>query len=234
MSDACCLYYTAHRHPPEIEAACRAQLDRARGDIPLVAVGLEPFSYGDVTVVLGGLEPGPLTLHKQILAGLRLIGAEWVYFCENDVLYHPSHFEIDPARVDVLNYNTNIWRVRYDDGHAVWTDGLQQTSGLRGKVWLLVKHYTRRVREIERDGFDRHYEPGHKTGLPDRYIFNWQSEYPNLDIRHNRNLTRSKWHPSEFRNQRYAQGWREADEVDGWGPTKPIVDAIREGRYGAE
>ena len=64
--NACCLYYTAHRHAPEVEAACRAQLDKARGDIPLVAVGLQPFSYGDVTIVLP-LEPGPLTLHKQII-----------------------------------------------------------------------------------------------------------------------------------------------------------------------
>jgi hypothetical protein len=229
---ACCLYYTAHRHPPEIEAACRAQLDRARGDIPLVAVGLQPFDYGDVTIVLGGLEPGPLTLHKQILAGLRLIGAEWVYFCENDILYHPSHFEYAPGPDDVFGYNTHIWRVRYDDGHAVWTDNLEQTSGLCGHRWRLFGHYTRRVDAIERDGFDRHYEPGPKTGLGKPA--NWQSRYPNLDIRHDRTMTRSKWSPSEFRNQRYAQGWREADEVDGWGPTKPIVDAIREGRYGAE
>ena len=230
---ACCLYYTAHRHPPEIEAACRAQLDKARGDIPLVAVGLQPFDYGDVTVILGGLEPGPLTLHKQILAGLRLIAAEWVYFCENDVLYHPSHFEpMAGRRHNAFHYNTNIWRVRYDDGHVVWTDDLEQTSGLCAHRNLLLEHYARRVGEIERNGFNRHYEPGPKTSR--WQVDRWQSRYPNLDIRHNRTMTRSKWDPSEFRNQRYAAGWREADEVGGWGPTKPIMDAIREGRYGAE
>ena len=100
--NACCLYYTAHRHAPEIEAACRAQLDRARGDLPLVAVGLEPFSYGDVTVVLN-LEPGPLTLHKQILAGLQVIDADTVFFCENDILYGPSHFEFRPPQTEVLD-----------------------------------------------------------------------------------------------------------------------------------
>ena len=227
---ACCLYYTAHRHPPEIEAACRAQLDHARGDLPLVAVGLEPFDYGDVTVILGGLQPGPLTLHKQILAGLRLIAAEWVFFCENDILYHREHFKVAyDWSAWAFHYNINVWRVRYDDGHAVRTDGLEQTSGLFAHRELLLDHYTRRVAEIERDGFDRHYEPGPKTSR--WHTGNWIGAYPNLDIRHDRTLTRSKWHPSEFRNQRYAQGWQETDEVDGWGPTADIVQAIKERRY---
>jgi hypothetical protein len=119
--------------------------------------------------------------------------------------------------------------VRYSDGHAVWTDGLQQTSGLCADRALLLDHYRRRCAEIERDGFNRHYEPGPKTS---RFLaLNYQAEYPNLDIRHDRNLTRSKWSPDEFRNQRYAAGWMEADEVNGWGVTGPIMDAIRESRY---
>jgi len=29
-------------------------------------------------------------------------------------------------------------------------------------------------------------------------------------------VDRSKWSPDEFRNPRYAKGWREADGVPGW------------------
>ena len=215
----CCLYYTAHRHDPAIEMACRKQLDLARGDIPLVAVGLQPFDYGDVTIVLP-LEPGPLTLHKQILAGLEQCEAHTVFFTENDVLYHPSHFEFEP-RDNQFWYNTNVIKARYPDGHLVWTDDLQQTSGLCADRNLLLEHYRRRVKEIEGKGFDRHYEPGRKTGPYGTH--NWLSRYPNLDIRHDKTITKSKWSPDEFRNPKYAKGWREFSVAPGWG--------IIEGRF---
>jgi len=110
-----------------------------------------------------------------------------------------------------------VWRVRYADGHAVWTDDLQQTSGLCAYRDLLLEFYEQRVATIERDGFDRHYEPGPKTGP--YQTENWQSLAPNIDIRHDKTLTRSKWRPDEYRNPRYASGWQERDDVPGWGHT---------------
>jgi hypothetical protein len=228
--DACCLYYTAHRHRLEIEQACRRQLDKARGNLPLVAVGLQPFVYGDITVSLYG-KAGPLMLHKQILTGLRLCEGDVVFFCENDSLYHRSHLAFTPPQADSFWYNTNVWRVRYSDGHAVWTDDLQQTSGLCAHRDLLLAHYDRRVAEIERDGFDRHYEPGPKTS--DHKALNWVSEWPLVDIRHDANMTRSKWAPEQFRNQRYAQGWNETDDIPGWGPGRALMDRVRSGDYAA-
>jgi hypothetical protein len=52
------------------------------------------------------------------------------------------------------------------------------------------------------------------------------SKYPNLDIRHNKTLTKSKWSPDEFRNQQYAKGWQEADWVKGWGDTRQLMESI--------
>lgn len=45
------------------------------------------------------------------------------------------------------------------------------------------------------------------------------SEYPNIDIRHNDNLTPSRWKREQFRDQRYTRGWLETDSVPGWGQT---------------
>jgi hypothetical protein len=42
------------------------------------------------------------------------------------------------------------------------------------------------------------------------------SPLPNLDIRHGKNLTRTRWRKDQFRNQKYTEGWQEADSVDGW------------------
>jgi hypothetical protein len=127
-----------------------------------------------------------------------------------------------PAGNDLFYYNTNVWKVRHPDGHCVWTDDLQQVSGVCAARSLLLSFYRQRVTKIERDGFDRHYEPGPKTG-PYR-TQNWVSEYPNLDIRHSKTMTKSKWRPEDFRNQHYARGWKETGEVPGWGQV--------EGRFG--
>jgi hypothetical protein len=151
------------------------------------------------------------------LAALEASEADWVFLCEHDVLYHPSHFEFMPARDDTVYYNTNVWKVRAGDGHAVWTDDLQQVSGICASRRLLKDFYLKRIASVEANGFDRHYEPGPRFGLKAE---NWQSAWPNVDIRHDGCMTKSKWSPEEFRNPRYARGWREAGEVPGWGTTE--------------
>jgi len=80
--------------------------------------------------------------------------------------------------------------------------------------------------KIERDGFDRHYEPQEKTGP--YHTENWQSAYPNLDIRHGMTLTRSKWSPDEFRNRKYARGWKETDdEIADWGRPADVIERVK-------
>ncbi len=221
------LYYTCLTHPWPIEFACREQLQRASVGCELVTVSRgEPIDFGDLNIVVAG-ERGPLTMHRQILAGLERVQADIVFLCESDVLYHPSHFDFDLPRPDMFYYNTNVWRVRYPDGHAVWTDDLQQVSGICAATALLLDFYRQRVAQIERDGFNRHFEPGqaHQT-VGSHLIENRQSEYPNLCIRHSGNLTASKWSPDEYRNKKYTAGWREADEVLGWGVLRDVLKAI--------
>jgi len=217
------LYYTDNRLDSRIMRACQKQIEKA--GLPVLVVSLKPMDWGDQNIVVEG-KRGPLTLHRQILAGLEEIDAEIIHFAEHDVLYHPSHWEFTPPRPDRFYYNTNVWKIRSDDGHAVWTDDLQQTSGCCAYRSLFLEQYHRRVREIE-ERWDRHYEPGEKTGP--WASENWAAPHPNLDIRHGRNLSRAKWHPSEFRNQRYARGWREADAVEPWyeeGGFDALLDGI--------
>ena len=223
----CCFYYTCNTHSLDIEMACRTQLAAAVGTkAELVSVSREPIEFGIWNEVVK--EPrGPLTMHKQILTGLKRIKSDIVFLCESDVLYHPSHFDFEPEWDDTFYYNTNVWKLRYPDGHAIWTDDLQQVSGCCADRNLLLEFYQRRVIEIEQNGFNRHYEPGPKTGSCQTE--NWQSAFPNLDIRHNRTLTKSKWSPGEFRNKKYAKGWQETDgELPGWGNVKELMVRIRE------
>lgn len=163
-------------------------------------------------------------MHRQILAGLKAMKEDVVFLCEHDVIYPPEHFHFCPARSDTFYYDTSVWQL-HPDGTAIWTDDLQQVSGLCAYRELLIRFYERRIAEIEARGFDRHYEPSTKTG--EKRVGNWQSARPRIDVRHSGTLTRSKRSPGEFRNQRYAHGWTEARDIPGWGSTANTLEAIR-------
>ena len=198
---------------------CAAQLQAAAGSAEIVTVGLnKPAAFGDERLTLLA-ERGILTMHRQILAGLEAAAGPLVFLCEHDVLYHPSHFDtgdLAGVTVDTFVYNTNVWHTRYPDGHSVYYDA-RQVSGLCADRDLLIEYYSQRIAQIERDGFNRHYEPGLRQTVGGQIVIDRRSAYPNLDIRHGHNLTQSKWSVSDFRELRYARGWKESDTVAGWG-----------------
>lgn len=234
MLDASLLYYTCNTHDLRIEMAVRERLKLVCGQLPIGCVSRQPTSFGDWNIVIEGAR-SPLSMFKQILAGLERLETQYVFFAENDVLYHPSHFEFRPDRDDVYYYNINVWRVRFLDGHAVRTNFCQQASGLCANRNLLLNHYRERLRRITVEGgFDRNmgFEPGtHRLprGVDNFPAASWNSEYPNIDIRHDRNLTLSKWSPLDYRNKRYAIGWTETDgDVPGWKGLQVIIGDIRE------
>lgn len=209
------IYYTCNTHQDDIENACRRQL--LKSGLPIISVSLnKEIDFGNKRIVVNG-NRGPEMMHKQILLGLKESSANFVFLCESDVLYHPSHFDFEPASKDTFFFNTNVWKIRYPDGLAVWTDDLQQVSGICADRHLALSFYERRIKQIAKEGFNRHYEPGPRYGEKTE---NWLSEYPNLCIRHDSNLTKSKWSPDDFRNKQYTKGWQVAEEVVGWGSTK--------------
>jgi len=75
---------------------------------------------------------------------------------------------------------------------------------------LLLKEY----REIVRKGesYKGGYEPGTRDGRSDR----WSSEEPNLDIRHDKNLTKNRWSPDQFRDKSTCANWQEGNIKDLW------------------
>jgi hypothetical protein len=163
-------------------------------------------------------------MFKQILAALEKSTAEIIYFCEHDVLYHPSHFDFTPPRKDVYYYNEHTYKVDSNTGQALFYY-TKQTSGLCAYRELLLQHYRERVRRVEAEGFTRKmgFEPG--THSPPNGVDHFKaeafwSEVPNVDIRHTKNLTESRWSQDQFRSQRSCKGWKLVDEVPCWGKTK--------------
>lgn len=184
------------------------------------------------------LQRGYLTMFRQILAGLELLESDVVFLCEHDVLYHPSHFTFTPPTNDRVYYNRNVWKVDAATGKALHYL-CSQTSGLCANRELLVEHYRRRVALVEARGFSRKmgFEPGtHRRAerVDDLVAEAWMAEYPNVDIRHDKNLTSSRWTQDEFRDKRNCAGWQEGTGVPGWGETLGRFDDFLRGASAAQ
>lgn len=223
------IYYTDNRIDEMIGLAAQNSIKRGMGGHKIISVSLAPISFGDNIVL--DLERGYLTMFRQILAGLEALDTDIVFFTEHDVIYHKSHFDFIPPDKEKYYYNTNVWKMRHDNGHAVRVDDCRQLSGLCCYRELAVKHYRKRVDLVESAGFSRKmgFEPGthnRTERVDDSKSDTWESEYPNVDIRHNQNLTPSRWDPNEFRDQRYAKGWRETDEIPGWGSGRDVLSVL--------
>lgn len=204
------IYYTCNTHDPAIDELCRRHLSKA--GLPITVVSLnKDLDFGDQQIRIDG-ERSPLMLHKQVLAGLKACNYDTVFLAESDVIYHPSHFDFEPKENDIYYYNVNVWKLRWSDGFCIRTNNSQQVSGICASKELLLNFFKKRVQEIEEKGFDRHYEP--QEGKRENY----QSKVPNVCIRHDHNLTQSKWSPKDFRNKKYAEGWEESsvEKLPGW------------------
>jgi hypothetical protein len=207
------VYYTDNRCEETVLIAVQKQLKSC--NLPIVSVSLKPIEFGENFVFKG--ERGRLTMFKQILTGLENSKADIIFFTEHDVLYHPSHFEFVPTRKDRFYYNENRWRVDLETGQALFYL-CPSTSGLCAYRDLLVEYYRHRVAKIEKEGYD--HKEGYEPGLKTKALETWMSEFPNIDIRHGRNLTQSRWTQEEFKDKSTCLGWKIADEVPGWGKTK--------------
>jgi hypothetical protein len=218
------VYYTDNQCEETIAKAVRANLEKIAKEkgMKIVAVSLAPLDFGKNIVL--PLERGILTMTTQILRGLTEIDTDIVFFCEHDLIYHPSHFDFIPPRDDAYYYNENTWKVRSSDGQAVFFH-TKQTSGCCAYRKLLVEHYQKRVDRIAKEGFSRSmgFEPGchHLPSGIDNYpAREWMSLHPNVDIRHATNLTWSRFRPEQYRSQKSIRGWTLADDVPFWGKTK--------------
>jgi hypothetical protein len=205
--DKTIIYYTCNAHKPEIDDLARSYLSKV--GLPIISVSLnKEIDFGDIRIVMQG-DRGPLTMHRQIVAGLRKCKTKYSFLAESDVLYHPSHFDFTPKEENRFYFNVNVWKQRWPDNYYVRTDNSQQLSGMSAYTDLMRSWFEKRLEKIEKEGFDRHYEPRDNRE-------NYQSEVANICIRHDKNLTLSKWSPDDFRNKEYAKGWTEATSVPGW------------------
>jgi hypothetical protein len=213
------LYYTDTKIDKKLFKMVQKQIKKS--GLPIICVSLnKPVDFGQNFIYFG--ERGYLSMFKQILLGLKMSKAKYVFMCEHDVLYHPSHFDFTPPRDDVYYYNSNAYKYKPKNGKIVKYDH-RWLSQLCANRKLLIQHYEKKIKIVE-EGKERKfygYEPGtgHSRNV-DNYGFDYfKSEYPNIDIRHGHNLSGTgRMKIEDFRDKRTCKNFKEHSlkEIPGW------------------
>lgn len=224
------IFYTDNRLDGKLinELSKQSILDSG---LPIVSCSLKPMDFGKNIVLEGRVRSYP-TMCLQILTALEALDTDYVFFCEHDVLYHPSHFDFTPPRDDVYYYNVNNWRWWYGHDTAISYDELTSLSSLCCNRKLAIEHYKYRLKLIDEQGLEKErgreprwarrfgYEPGTKKrrngGITDEEHIKRKSEFPNIDIRHHGTFSRPKIALHEFKHQ--PTNWREEpiENILGW------------------
>ncbi len=247
------IYYTDNQLDEKIAKPVRDRLLKISEEkkIDITCSSLKRMDFGVNSVRFPSMKRGCLAMFKQILGALEKSNADIIFFCEHDVLYHPSHFDFTPPDQNTFYYNQNVWLLRLPDGHALHYD-VNQLSGMCGWRDALIKHFRERyemtLAEYERlkqllpnenefeHEFNRYvrnmgFEPFTHNRVQWQNVFKydtWKSEFPNIDIKHGANATGQRWKKEEYRNQQLLVNWTESeDTIPGWPPTKELIKTLQ-------
>lgn len=222
------IYYTDNRLEDPIYSAVQKTLLDV--ELPIISSSLKPINFGDNAIVTG--KRGYPTMVRQIISCLERSTAQYVFFCEHDVLYPKSHFDFTPPKDNIFYYNANVWRWKYPEDMAITYDRLISLSGLCANRYYTLAHYNKRLEYIESNKWEddaKHepdwarkmgYEPGTKKkkrgGYTDDNFETWKSDYPMVDIRHSGTFSQPKVTLSSFKHQ--PTNWTEikASQIPGW------------------
>lgn len=189
-----------------------------KSNLPILSVSLKPIEFGKNIHYIG--KRGHSNMFKQILTGLKESTAEYVFLCEHDVLYHPSHFDFVPKRDDIYYYNNNVWKYKPVTGKIIGYD-CRWLSQICASREILISHYEKKMEFIEAGQRAYGFEPGTKNSkIKDYNTEWWESDHPNIDIRHGRNFTgTARMSQSEFRDKSTCRNWKEIKitDITGWG-----------------
>jgi hypothetical protein len=209
------VYYSDNVPKESFLRIIRKNLKKVSNGIPIVWVTQKPIDEMN-NIVLTGIKRSHHSICLQILTGVQRCEADVIYLAEHDVLYHPSHYKFDPPEMGVFYYNTNRWWLRSPDGLASHKKMTRSLSNLVASRAIVEDFYTRRldlydrgikVKVREEPAKHRIKElPHYRQGL-------FSSKWPNVDIRHKHNYTKSN---------RFAKDpdYELSDRIPGWGITK--------------
>lgn len=190
------IYYTNNElEGSELNRIVRDRLIESAGDIPIVSISQKSIKFGK-NICVGNKPRKHESIYEQILTGLETLPDDtYVFLAEHDVLYHKSHFTDAPIEsIDrkQLNYNINCYRCvlnGYTKRVSLFT-ALSQCSGLVSTLKSAIREKLALLNRYGYGGTGGRIEPGYGFGCSWLKANTYESEMPNVDIRHKKNFTK--------------------------------------------
>ena len=239
------IYYTDNRVISPIFEKVQeilTEVGKEKG-LPITCVSLAPTNFGDRRVVMDRTR-GYVTYIMQINKALETAEEDYVFFCENDVLYHKSHFDFVPPKENIFYYNNSVYRWKLWDFKLIKYDKMRPLSCLCVNRKFALEHYKKRLQMVYDLGMDEFrsreprwgrlwgYEPGTKPkrrgGFSDDVCELWTSAGCNIDIRHRRTFSSVKCDLADFKNK--PENWQEIryDQIPDWDLRKVFPEGMKD------
>lgn len=204
------VYFTDSRLEEELDGAVRKQILKAANGIPIISVSQKPLDFG--TNICVGIKPRCyLSLYEQLLTGIEATDKDSIIFtCEHDVFYHPSHFEFTPPRKEKIYYNLNRFYWTRNQEFFLSTVGKRALSQGVGHREVFLAHAKEQV-------------TSRKIGAASPCLGpfkNFESKYPNIDVRHGSNFSVFGEFDESHRSRRILS-------VDHWGTPRRFQERVR-------
>lgn len=183
------IYYSHDQAPQLVLDACREQLLKVAGNIPIISVThKEAKSFGR-NLKIGHYPHNHITLYFQIMLGMEASGADIVYLVEHDVLYPEEYFDWTPPDDDKFHYQINNY---YITPKGFLLLGEVSTSQLVcRRSWLMPNLWERTIAASE-GRYIAATEPGKMEPCDPSgrwRLDTFRGKYPAVDIRHGHNFT---------------------------------------------
>jgi len=213
------VYYTDSRLEEVLDRKVRDQIIKASDGIEIISVSQKPIEFGK-NICIGMKPRSYLNLYRQVLLGLEHADPDAVvYLCEHDVFYHPSHFDFIPPRKEKIYYNLNRYYWKRNVNYFMKSIGKRALS--QGVAWrqAWMPHIKEQVESRE-------------NGIASPCIgqfLNFESKFPNVDIRHNGNFSNSNRFENRDKDKLIRNTMQEKAEtyvIDGWGTPRMFQQAV--------
>ena len=199
------VYYTDNKIEASLASAVRNYLKKMAGPIPIISVSQKPLNFGK-NICVGFKNKSYQSLYEQMYEGVKAAPENSIiYLCEHDVFYHPSHFAKIPDSDNAIYVNQN--KVYWKNGYNSFFESSTQ------KAWSQTV--------AKREYLLKKLKLKDTNGLKMRW-FKWRSNRPNVDVRHDNNLSG---------DPKYLKGWLDGGKgisnLPGWGGPKHFKSIVK-------
>lgn len=218
--DLTVIFYTANVAPIKFAEKIRAQLWKAKGDLPLISVSQKSIRFGQ-NICVGQIGRSHLNIYRQALIGAKAAETRYIALCEDDVLYSTEHFK-HRSHAKMFAYNMSVWSIyTWDEAIFSYKDR-RNLSGLICERDLFIEAMEERFKRWPDDSkvnIANWSEPGKyeaNLDVSDRESEKFYTDIPNIAFSHPTALS--------FQNlgKRKRRGNLKVIGLPGWGMAEDI------------